>query len=40
MEGTELTGKVKHVFLRGSQILENGAVVGFPQGSYLPRPYR
>lgn len=40
MEGTELTGKVKHVFLRGSQIVDDAVVVGSPQGSYLPRPYR
>jgi allantoinase len=40
LEGTELTGKVKHAYLRGSAILENGVVVGAPRGHYLPRPYR
>jgi allantoinase len=40
MEGTELTGKVKHAFLRGSQILQDGSVVGTADGRYLARPYR
>ena len=40
MEGIELTGEVKHVFLRGSQVLDNGVVTGPPQGRYLARPYR
>lgn len=37
-EGHELTGRVKHVFLRGEQILAGGAVVGDPAGKYLFRP--
>ena len=37
-EGHELTGKVKHVFLRGVQILDSGNVVGDPIGRYLSRP--
>jgi allantoinase len=37
-EGHELTGRVKHVFLRGEQILASGAVVGDPTGKYLFRP--
>jgi allantoinase len=37
-EGHELTGKVKHAFLRGAQILEDGKVVGGPTGRYLSRP--
>jgi len=40
MEGTELIGKVRHAFLRGSQILDDGAVVGSARGRYLSRPYR
>jgi allantoinase len=40
MEGTELTGKAKHAFLRGTQILQDGAVVGTADGRYLARPYR
>jgi allantoinase len=39
MEGIELRGKVKHTFVRGSQVLEDGAVVGAPVGKYLARPY-
>jgi len=39
MEGVELTGKVKHTFLRGTQILDDGAVIGSAHGRYLPRPY-
>lgn len=38
LEGHELTGRVKHVFLRGRQILEDGNVVGAPQGRYIARP--
>lgn len=37
-EGTELTGRTRHVFLRGEQILEDGAVVGEPRGTYIARP--
>jgi allantoinase len=37
-EGHELTGRVKHVFLRGEQILADGQVVGDPTGKYLFRP--
>ncbi len=39
LEGTELTGKVKHAFLRGAQILDDGSVSGGPSGRYLARPY-
>jgi allantoinase len=38
LEGHELTGKVQHVVLRGTQIVDNGAVIGGPTGRYLPRP--
>jgi allantoinase len=38
LEGHELTGKVKHVVLRGSQIVDGGVVTGDPQGEYLFRP--
>ncbi|HEX6220581.1 MAG TPA: dihydroorotase family protein, partial [Acidimicrobiia bacterium] len=38
LEGHELTGKVKHVFLRGTQILDGGRVIGEPTGRYLARP--
>ncbi len=38
LEGHELTGKVKHVFLRGQQIVDGGNVVGEPTGRYLSRP--
>lgn len=38
LEGHVLTGKVKHVFLRGTQIVDDGAVVGRPTGQYLFRP--
>ncbi|MCL1595257.1 MAG: dihydroorotase family protein [Actinomycetia bacterium] len=38
LEGHELTGKVKHVVLRGSQIVVGGSVVGEPLGRYLKRP--
>ena len=39
MEGTKLKGKVKHTFVRGTQVLDNESVVGSPIGKYLPRPY-
>ena len=39
-EGMELTGRVTDVWLRGSQILENGQVVGTREGRYLPRGNR
>jgi len=38
LEGHELTGRTKHVFLRGTQIVENGSVVGEATGQYLSRP--
>ena len=38
-EGQELTGRVKHTFLRGNLIYDNGQVVGSAQGRYLKRPY-
>jgi len=38
LEGHELTGRVKHVVLRGSQIVSDGDVVGGPSGQYLSRP--
>lgn len=38
LEGHALTGRVKHVFLRGSQIVDGGRVVGEPGGRYLSRP--
>ncbi len=37
-EGHELTGKVKHAFLRGHQILDSGNVVGLPTGRFVARP--
>lgn len=39
-EGAELTGAVKHVWLRGQQILKDGQVVGEPVGQYQSRPTR
>ena len=38
LEGHQLTGAVKHVFLRGKQIVAAGRVVGDPSGRYLSRP--
>jgi len=38
LEGHELTSKVKHVLLRGAQIVEDGSVIGGPTGRYLMRP--
>lgn len=38
LEGHELTGRVKHVFLRGIRMVEDGTVVGEPVGKYLKRP--
>jgi len=38
LEGHELTGRTKHVFLRGTQIVENGNVIGEASGQYLSRP--
>jgi len=37
-EGHQLTGRVKHTFLRGQQILDGGKVVGRPTGRFLARP--
>ncbi|HEX6325543.1 MAG TPA: amidohydrolase family protein, partial [Jiangellaceae bacterium] len=39
-EGMELSGKVRHTFLRGRQILRDGNVVGTPTGRYVSRPTR
>jgi allantoinase len=36
-EGMELTGRVKHTFLRGNLIYDRGQVLGSPQGRYLKR---
>jgi allantoinase len=38
LQGHELTGKVKHVFLRGTRMVDDEAVVGDPIGQYLSRP--
>jgi allantoinase len=38
LEGHELTGKVKHVFLHGTRMVDDEAVVGDPIGQYLSRP--
>jgi allantoinase len=38
LEGHQLTGKVKHTLLRGTQIMDNGSLIGEPQGQYLFRP--
>ncbi len=38
LEGHELTGRVKHVFLRGTQIVNEGRVIGGSTGRYLSRP--
>ena len=38
LEGHELTGRVRHVFLGGNQILQDGTPVGSPSGSLLSRP--
>ena len=37
-EGQELSGRVRHVWLRGQRILADGNVVGQPQGRYQKRP--
>jgi allantoinase len=37
-EGHEMTGRVKHAFLGGRQILDAGNVVGPPTGRFLARP--
>jgi allantoinase len=37
-EGFELTSRVTDTFLRGHRVLEDGKVVGEPQGRYLRRP--
>lgn len=39
-EGVELTGRVKHTFLRGQLIYDRGQIVGAPQGRYLKRSSR
>ncbi len=38
LEGVELGATVTDVFLRGQRIVEDGAVVGAPQGRYQHRP--
>ncbi len=38
LEGHELKGRVKHVFLRGRQIVAAGNVVGSPGGQFIRRP--
>lgn len=38
--GMELSGRVVDVYLRGEQIVADGAVVGEPSGTYLRRPTR
>lgn len=38
-EGMELSGKVRHVLLRGELVLDGGRIVGEPRGRYLPRPF-
>ncbi len=37
-EGQELTGKVRHVWLRGRPVVADGRVVGSPRGCYQSRP--
>ena len=37
-EGFQLDAQVRHVFVRGNQVLRDGAVVGEPRGRYLHRP--
>lgn len=37
-EGMELTGRVRHTFVRGQQVLRDGNIVGKPSGRYLSRP--
>lgn len=39
-EGFELTAAVTDTFVRGEQVLRDGAIVGKPVGRYLPRPTR
>ncbi|MEX2323727.1 MAG: dihydroorotase family protein [Acidimicrobiia bacterium] len=40
LEGQELTGRTKHVFLRGAQIVDSGRIIGGATGRYLSRPTR
>ena len=37
-EGQELSGRVRHVWMRGQRILTDGNVVGSPRGRYQKRP--
>ena len=37
-EGQELSGRVRHAWLRGQRILTDGNVVGSPRGRYQKRP--
>ena len=39
-EGMQLTGRVRHTFLRGEQVLRDGEVVGEPRGAFVRRPAR
>jgi allantoinase len=38
-EGLEVTGRVKHTFLRGDRVYEDGDGVADPRGEFLKRPY-
>lgn len=38
IEGLQMKGRVKSVFLRGRRVLDDGRVVGEPTGQYLHRP--
>ncbi len=37
-EGQELTGKVRHTFLRGQHVFDDGQILGPARGQYLKRP--
>lgn len=37
-EGIEMTAAVRHAFLRGKQILQDGRVIGEPNGQFVRRP--
>ena len=39
-EGTVIDAKVRHVFLRGRHVLNDGTIEGDPAGRYLRRPQR
>ena len=38
-EGMELTGRVKHTFLRGQHIFDLGNITGKPSGRFIKRPH-